>query len=462
MLYQPTKNEIIFSFYYALFKHKWLMLRTFVVILGAVIGGVMLMPPGYKATSTLWVHKRPRQNIQFFHDLEVPALNLNLNSPGINLIEVLTGQDVAEEMVDKYDLAERLRKISEEPANFREKFWYYFGEVFSVPGDAIEWVLLRLGVIQKKEKPKPDWHTMAVNQFRADWLSIKMIGNQTDILMITVWSQDPVLSKSICQDLVDVIIRKTLEMKHNEAAAALSFARQQVHTYERGVKRSAEQLRAFEEEHDITDLATEKSTRLTMFQQYTVAANDIQNNLATKETRLRALKQQIERQEEKFVSLIIYQNQKKEALELEVEIEGARSRLAEVYRDRDRVSAEIARLNELSIEHANLVRENRNKQSLLTNFDGKLEELQVQIVSQLSEFGLEVIDPPYLKNGMRRPSLPDWMMNLVIGIFLAAVTAICLPFVLEYWNESIRTEKDMERYLRASVLASFPQEGKVL
>jgi len=461
MSYEPTKNEILFSFYYCLFKRKFLMLSVFLIVLLSYMGGVFLMTPGYKATSTLWVHRNPKQNIQFFRDLEVPAVNFSPVSGGINLVEVLVGYEVTAHIVRTFGLDEKFRKMVREPEKARDKFWYYFGAFLSFPFDFIDWCLIELGVMEPREE-KIDWFAKAVNKVRNDWFSIGMHGNQTDILGISVWADDPALSLNIVQELVDVIMQKTIEMKQNQAKDALDFAQEQVRRYEKELHDSSMRVHEFLKKNGLTDLQSEKSTKLSLLDKYIVEMYEVEKNLVSLEARNEKLAELLAQQEDKFVSLVIYQRQKQEKYDLEVSIQSSRTRLEEIQIKKNQLDAEIKRLNVLEIEYQNLVRNEKNKALLLADFDRKFDQLSVQVVSHLNEFGLEVIDPPYLKKGLFVPANPDWFLNAILALFAAFVSAVTLPFVVEYWNESIRNENDLERYLRSSALASFPMEGKLL
>jgi hypothetical protein len=460
MSYEPTKNEILFSFYYCLFKRKFLILSVFLIVLLSYMGGLFLMTPGYKATATLWVHKNPKQNIQFFRDIEVPAINFSPVSGGINLVEVLVGYDVSAHIVRTFGLDEKFRKMTREPESPRDIFWYYFGAFFSFPFDLIDWCLIELGLMDPREE-KIDWFAQAVNIVRNDWFDIQMVGNQTDLMTISVWADDPGLSMNIVQELIIVIMQKTIEMKQDKARDAFDFAQRQVDRYEGELHESSMHLQRFLERHGLTDLPSEKATRLGLLDKYIVEIYELEKTLVSQEARIQKLEDLIAEQDERFVSLLIYQSQQKDKYELEVSIQSNRSRLEELRERKKKLDSEIKRLNVLEIEYRNLVRDQKNKMLLLADFDRKFDELSVQVVSHLNEFGLEVIDPPYLKKGLFVPANPNWFVNMILALFVSFVSAFTVPFIVEYWNESVRNENDLERYLRSSALASFPMEGKL-
>jgi uncharacterized protein involved in exopolysaccharide biosynthesis len=250
-------------------------------------------------------------------------------------------------------------------------------------------------------------------------------------------------------------------MKQNQARDALDFAKAQVSRHERDLHESSIRLARFLKENGITDFQSEKATRLNLLDKYIFEMYEVEKNLVTQEAQNEKLADLIAQQEDKFVSLVIYQKHKQEKYDLEVSIQSNRSRLEEIRTKKMQLDSEIEHLNLLEIEYHNLLRDQKNKTLLLADFDRKLDELSVQVVSHLNEFGLELIDPPYLKKGLFVPANPNWFVNLILALFASFASAFTVPFLVEYWNESIRNENDLERYLRSSALASFPMEGKL-
>lgn len=56
------------------------------------------------------------------------------------------------------------------------------------------------------------------------------------------------------------------------------------------------------------------------------------------------------------------------------------------------------------------------------------------------------------------PAKPVVIFNIAIAFFLGLMLSIALVFLLEYFDNTLKTENDIEKYLTVSVLASIPYE----
>lgn len=54
------------------------------------------------------------------------------------------------------------------------------------------------------------------------------------------------------------------------------------------------------------------------------------------------------------------------------------------------------------------------------------------------------------------PVTPQPFLNLAIALFVGLITGICIAFLLEYLDKSIKTEQDIEKKLSLPVLGSVP------
>ena len=48
------------------------------------------------------------------------------------------------------------------------------------------------------------------------------------------------------------------------------------------------------------------------------------------------------------------------------------------------------------------------------------------------------------------------MLNIVLGLVVGSILGVFLAFFLEYWDRTIRTPDDVERYLKLPVLSAIP------
>ena len=81
----------------------------------------------------------------------------------------------------------------------------------------------------------------------------------------------------------------------------------------------------------------------------------------------------------------------------------------------------------------------------------KINELDVSSNLAISE--IQLVEPARLP---RFPIRPRKMLNIVLGIIVGSVLGVFLAFFLEYWDRTIRTPDDVERYLNIPVLSAIP------
>ena len=70
---------------------------------------------------------------------------------------------------------------------------------------------------------------------------------------------------------------------------------------------------------------------------------------------------------------------------------------------------------------------------------------------------VSVVDLP---NVPSRPFSPNRMLLLVAGLLLGSMSAISLPFILEAWDQKLKTVDDVESLLSVQVVSSFSEAGK--
>jgi capsular polysaccharide biosynthesis protein len=72
---------------------------------------------------------------------------------------------------------------------------------------------------------------------------------------------------------------------------------------------------------------------------------------------------------------------------------------------------------------------------------------------------VKIMDRAQLPAG---PIKPRKMLNVVIAAFLGLMGSMGLVFLMEYLDNTIKTEDDVQKYLGLTVLASIPfvEEGK--
>lgn len=89
-----------------------------------------------------------------------------------------------------------------------------------------------------------------------------------------------------------------------------------------------------------------------------------------------------------------------------------------------------------------------------------VEEFMLEIIRITKTDNVAVVDYASLPS---RPVSPNIIMNTVISGMLGEMLAMLIVFLLEYFDNTIKTEKDIEKHLKISIIgtiSNFNQGGK--
>lgn len=96
----------------------------------------------------------------------------------------------------------------------------------------------------------------------------------------------------------------------------------------------------------------------------------------------------------------------------------------------------------------------RNPQKALTLTNTLAEVFQEKVKTMMNtEDGVKILDEAQLPGS---PVKPKKLLNVVIAGFIGFMISIGVVFLMEYLDNTIKTENDVEKYLGLTVLASIP------
>ncbi len=447
----PSYESSFYNFLFVLFKRKWTVLATFVVTLGSILFATYLETPLYEASAKVWVHKNPKQSIRFFGDLETPQMPISLYSPTSNIVEVAIAQEIAVQMVKENGLDERRRKLKEEPTEFRDVFMYWYKAVLKAPIKAVKWPLIKLGILTPSQRA---WFAEAVEEFTDDILDISSVGLETEVMSVGVWLDDPVLAAKIANSLTDEVITRLRKMDTKDADISFEFARDQVVNAERKLREGEAAISEFKRQTNVLSLDDEKRIKLDQFAKLEADRTEILSNLALYGEKHRQAEDDLKKQQTRFGSLELYRDVEKKALEYRQTEASLRAKMQILDQEIDRQRGELAYLNEVEYELARLERDVSISQTIYNNLRAKAEELDIQRVKQLPEYELQVIDRAQIQPGADA-DWPDWTINIIVAVVVALVLALGLPFLLEFWDDTLRNAREVEDRIEVPVLASI-------
>ena len=344
------------------------------------------------------------------------------------------------------------------------------------------------------------------------------IAGDNNLIKITVNYPDPEKARDLTNKLVTVFAEDNLHLNRSDLANAAEFITEQLNSVEDNLSALENKLLAYQNEHGVVipeEHGKQLLERLTELETERARAG---LELEQARLSLRQLEKKLAREEREIISArTISQNPeiteyKKQLTELEIELAG----LQEIYTDqhprvleiKEKITVtkkllsrtveeiissrtesinplyhrlqeqminlqtvilttevslntyeqqvakgeqELKVLPEKELNLARLQRELRVEENIYILLMEQREELKIQKAMQSSD--VFVVDPAILAED---PIKPRVRLNVIIAVFLAFFLAVMLIFLLEYLDNTVREEKDIERLTGLPVLGVIP------
>ncbi len=152
----------------------------------------------------------------------------------------------------------------------------------------------------------------------------------------------------------------------------------------------------------------------------------------------------------------LYQNLNSQIIQLEVQQVTANARI-KVYGERlSELESELNRFPQAELDFLRLQREKNVAEEIYLLLRNRKEEINIQQAMQNSD--IFVIDAPYLPEN---PIKPNLKLNLAISVVLSLMLAVFIIFLLEFFDNTIKNEKDLENISDLPVLGIIPDLDKI-
>jgi len=455
----------------------------FLVVFFGIIFGTYLVTPIYEATARILIHMNPQQQLILFNDLVTPAptnISLRIN-PANNLIEISRSKSIAEKIVKTFGLDR-----PKETQGARESIKNFLSSVLLSPITLMQ----KLGLLRKK---KPDYLSEAVEKFMEDMEDIQL-QEDTEIINLVIWAEDPKLASDIANTMAELLVEKLKEMTQTEAGTAYEFTKQQLKIANQSLQEAEEALMSFKNKERIAFLDEEKEIKLNRLNEleaeYHVVSVDLREiqqellyqeegsvsdivikknpiiyDLATRvnelESELASVRQKFTEEHPVFISLKAEISENKDKLNKEIKstVNALNARKNALKDEISVLKRELVQIAEKEIELTRLMRNIETNEERFMTLKNKLLELEVQKVTNMSEFDIQIIDAAHIPEGAS-PDKPIWPLNIAVGLFASIIIGLGFAFFAEYWNDSLKTNKEIEEHLELPVLGSIPDIRK--
>jgi len=472
-------------------RRKWAVIIPFVIVVGAAILFSYHMTPVYEATATLIAEEITRSSVlRGLADLPIPpAERLDLIKQRMMSRRLLT------QVADKLNL----RAILEEKKGIKIADTGAISAIKKLWLTALEKLKLR--------KPQEKVTDEDIVRYLRDCISLKI---RSRVVEIKVLNSDPKLAMDIANTLADTYINDLRQRRLNEVSATYNFITSQLQIYKEKLDQAEKALEEArksgllasltQENIDLVNKLTEVEADLVRVeldirektQQISeieaklgspgsgtydpevvrwrdrVAALERQlNSLLTKyketwpEVRkvrgeLEAAKEKLRRAEERA-----YAATQKELLSklqrLRRELEDLNLRKIELTRKRNRYQRILDQLPPENLTVSHLLREKQQCERIYSLLLSRLDEANLLTASEMQQMGAvaEVLDRAIMPE---RPVKPNKKKIAVLAVGLGLMMGFGLLFTLEYFDHSIHSVEEAEKYFSdVPVLGVIPK-----
>lgn len=515
---QDEREKLLYHFFYVLFKRKWMIPSLFILTMVLILFFTYLMTPMWEATTLVLVEPNPKKQMILFPDITSPAAPTSQDRQPLNFIQLLTGRNMAYEVVKKYDLDHLLEEQENNPQTSRDVLKRKLKDFFKLPITA----LINLGLLN--DRPE-DYVDMAADELIDHWEDIDVV-EETQVISLTVSAPSPKMAENIANFMADSLAKKTVLLSNDEVTRTYDSTSKKLSEIEDSLRNAHEQLRGFREKEKVILLSEEEKAKTNQYIELetkynfafnekntlqatlgeldrqlkkrnsktvistTVATNPaiatLKTSLTELETKMASLlkekkeshpevskikseieiiREQLKNEVEKIVQneVItadpIYQSLLEQFTITETKLYSIESELEGLSKVIVALNTELLKYPGKEIEYARFTGRVEMYKVLAESLKRKLEELRIVKDANFNEASLKILDRAYVSQ-LRNPEWPKWLLTIFVGIIMASGISIGYPFFLEYWNGTITRRREIEDLIGVPVIGSLPQSRK--
>jgi succinoglycan biosynthesis transport protein ExoP len=348
-------------------------------------------------------------------------------------------------------------------------------------------------------------------------VAVKPIVNTSIISLAVTWN-NPVTSAAIANAFGNVIVDRQRELVATQADNAINFLNQQMPQAQKAMNDAQTQLATYEAQHHIADISAQTQSVITQLSTLdakvgsvqadreqalaelansnrelartpstetggeTVAQNPVlaqlQSQLSQVDVQLQTalqqytdkyptvialrnqeaqIKREIAHQQATVVANTntvpnpVYQQIQQQAEQYATQAASDKAQLVVLKQQQKALAPEIASLPAQTATLANMQRQAKSAEDVYTALQEKYNNAAIARDTALSDVTITQPADPHMVDVK-----PHLMTNLVLGIALGAVLAILGAFVIDYLDNTIKDDRDVEQELALPSLAAIP------
>ena len=498
-----SRFDVFHHFVFVVRKRRRMLLAVGLSTFLLVLFFTYLITPTWRGTTKILVERTSKQNLGVFRDLEIPVGEAP-TAENYNLLEVLTGENMAYAIVSDFSLDDRLQSSRQHPSEPRGWIKKGIVETILAPVRLMELV----GILPRGEK---NWLDEASDEFLDDWQDIEP-EEGTSVIEIAIDGESPQLARDIPNRMVQLLEAKTKDFVSEGADVADDAIEGQLVRAEQSLATAEADLATYKRQNDIVDLPEENRLSLARVEniwtemagldqqrgelvarlretqnadaakpdlamQSAAAAGDpvvvdLEEALSKLEAEKSAILKEKKSAHPDVVKLQAAIDANKEklrsaeekafrsglflrAVNLKMDIYALDSKRHALQQTLSELRDGLDAIPQKEVELARLQRIADVNRSMFEALGARKAKLAIQKEAHTSEYAIRVLDAAFVPDGAQ-PDSPSWPLNVVVGMFLAVVLAFGSIFMAEYWNDALVHSRDVEQTLSLPVLGSVP------
>jgi uncharacterized protein involved in exopolysaccharide biosynthesis len=448
---EPVRETHLKDYYRILRKHRYLVVGLFLVAVFSVAVWSFVQTPVYQASATVLIEPEPPKvlNIQ-----EVTSIGAPTQEYYRTQYELMTSRPIVEKVIESLNLKKRMPELER-------------------AADPVHWMQAAVTVEPRRntrlvsvkfEHPSPPLAAEITNalarQYVKNNLDIKLRGAQEAMTwlneqMTGLRAKVQESSVALQNYRVKAGIMGLQEQRQITAQKIMDFNKQYLES-------QAQRLSVEAKMNELQRVTSDRGGAATIF---TVADSQLIQRLKQEASELEVTKAKLSK---------TYKDKHPEILKIEAQIEQvgqridaeiktmmravqtefrvARAREETLLGNVNRLRAEAQELNEKEIQYLNLQRDADSNQQL---YEAVLKRLKETGVTG----GLETNNVSVIEEAVtpRFPIRPRKTVNLLVAVVAGMLIGVGTALTIEYFDTTVKTPDDVERYLGLPVIGIVPQ-----
>lgn len=442
--------------YVALFWHKKSILAILIATFLIAVVGVSVWPETYEARSRLLV-KVGRENVTVpivppTSQHQVVA-SMGLRREDINSeIAILSDSRIVKQVVEKLGI-DYLTAPALKPETFFRQVKYEFRMALKKTKDKIDELLYYLDL---KKRLSPSQEVVIALREK---LSAEQVRDSDAIEVRLRWS-DPRVAEEVLQNVIDFYLGHHLEA--HRMSGGYEFFQKQVEALEEHLRDSEETLKKLKESRTINSYSLQRDLLLGQIDRFDASSKATDAEIAESRKKCGELKEQLDSLRSSIppgFNAVSTEAEKQLLLE-EVRLESLSAKQNALRRHIESYQKKVDELIDYEFELKRLEREIEISEVNYKLYRTKLEETRISDVLDAEKIAnVKVINTP---EASIQPVRPKKLLVIGLGMVVSVLVSIGFALISEYFDHSIRTAEDVQRYLDLRILASLPERKRCL